>query len=156
VRRRSTGELEFLGRIDNQVKCAVIASSSAKLGRVLAQHESVRDAVVIVRKDQGDKHLAAYVVPREGKAPTANELREFLSERLPSQMVPSLFVVLEELPLSANGKIDRAALPAINGNQTAFSERCVLPQDKLELKLQRIWEKVLSLSPIGMDDNFLS
>ncbi|HZE63356.1 MAG TPA: amino acid adenylation domain-containing protein, partial [Pyrinomonadaceae bacterium] len=154
VRRRSTGELEFLGRIDNQVKVRGYRVELGEVETVLAEHESVRDAVVIVRKDQGDKHLAAYVVPREGTAPTANELRMFLSERLPSQMVPSLFVVLEELPLSANGKIDRAALPAINGNQAASSERCVLPQDKLELKLQRIWEKVLSLSPIGMDDNF--
>jgi amino acid adenylation domain-containing protein len=154
VRRRSSGELEFLGRIDNQVKVRGYRIELEEVETVLAQHESVREAVVMVRKDQGDKHLAAYVVPREGKAPTANELRGFLSERLPSQMVPSLFVVLEELPLSANGKIDRAALTALNGSQAAAKERCVLPQDKLELKLQRIWEKVLSLSGIGMDDNF--
>jgi thioesterase domain-containing protein/acyl carrier protein len=154
VRRRSSGELEFLGRIDNQVKVRGYRIELEEVETVLAQHESVREAVVIVRKDQGDKHLAAFVVPREGKAPTANELRGFLSERLPSQMVPSLFVVLEELPLSANGKIDRAALTALNGSQAAAKERCVLPQDKLELKLQRIWEKVLSLSGIGMDDNF--
>jgi len=99
-------------------------------------------------------------VPREGKTATANELRAFLSERLPSQMVPSVVVVLEELPLSANGKIDRAALPAINGNHGAnlagqgAEERCMLPQDKLELRLQRIWKKVLAISPIGIDDNF--
>jgi amino acid adenylation domain-containing protein len=154
VRRRSTGEIEFLGRIDNQVKVRGYRIELGEVETVLAQHEGVRDAVVIVRKDQGDKHLAAYVVPREGKAPTANELREFLSERLPGQMVPSLFVVLEELPLSANGKIDRAALPAIDGSRGAGKERCVLPQDKLELKLQRIWQKVLAVSPIGMDDNF--
>jgi amino acid adenylation domain-containing protein len=154
VRRRSTGELEFLGRIDNQVKVRGYRIELGEVETVLAQHDSVRDAAVIVRKDQGDKHLAAYIVPREGKTPIASELRAFLSERLPSQMVPSLFVVLEELPLSANGKIDRAALPAINGNHGAAKERCVLPQDKLELKLQRIWERVLAVSPIGMDDNF--
>ena len=157
VRRRSSGELEFLGRIDNQVKVRGYRIELGEVETVLGQHESVRDVVVIVCKDQGDKHLAAYVVPREGKTLTANELRKFLSDRLPSQMVPSLFVVLEKLPLSANGKIDKAALPAINGNagnHTAARERCVLPQDKLELKLQRIWKRVLAVSPIGMDDNF--
>ena len=157
VRRRSTGELDFLGRIDNQVKVRGYRIELGEVETVLAQHEGVREVAVIVRKDQGDKHLAAYVVPREGTAPTASELREFLTERLPGQMVPSLFVVLEELPLSANGKVDRAALPAINGNSRnygAAKERCVLPQDKLELKLQRIWERVLAVSSIGMDDNF--
>jgi amino acid adenylation domain-containing protein len=157
VKRRSTGELDFLGRIDSQVKVRGYRIELGEVETVLAQHDSVRDAVVIVRKDEGDKHLAAYVVPREGTTPTANDLRLFLSERLPSQMVPSVFVVLEELPLSANGKIDRAALTAINANLASHGEaqeRCVQPQDKLELKLQRIWERVLAVSPIGMDDNF--
>jgi amino acid adenylation domain-containing protein len=157
VKRRSTGELDFLGRIDSQVKVRGYRIELGEVETVLAQHDSVRDAVVIVRKDEGDKHLAAYVVPREGTAPTANDLRLFLSERLPSQMVPSVFVVLEELPLSANGKIDRAALTAIKANLGSYGEaqeRCVQPQDKLELKLQRIWERVLAVSPIGMDDNF--
>ena len=157
VKRCSTGELDFLGRIDSQVKVRGYRIELGEVETVLAQHDSVRDAVVIVRKDEGDKHLAAYVVPREGTAPTANDLRLFLSERLPSQMVPSVFVVLEELPLSANGKIDRAALTAIKANLASHGEaqeRCVQPQDKLELKLQRIWERVLAVSPIGMDDNF--
>ncbi len=155
VRRRASGELEFLGRIDNQVKVRGYRIELGEVETVLAQHEGVREAIVIVRKDLGDKHLAAYVVAREGKTVTAHELREFVSERLPSQMVPSVFVVLEELPLSANGKIDRAALAAINGNYDA-KERCLLPQDKLELKLQRVWEKVLGVSPVGMDDNFFN
>lgn len=157
VRRRSTGELDFLGRIDNQVKVRGYRIELGEVETVLAQHDSVRDAVVIARKDEGDKHLAAYLVPREGKTPTADELRIFLSERLPSQMVPSVFVVLEELPLSANGKIDRAALTTIKENAGSYGgaqERCVQPQDKLQLKLQRIWQRVLAVSPIGMDDNF--
>ncbi len=157
VKRRATGELDFLGRIDSQVKVRGYRIELGEVETVLSQHDSVRDAVVIVRADQGDKHLAAYVVPRAGTTPTANDLRVFLSERLPSQMVPSLFVLLEELPLSANGKIDRAALAAIKanaGNYAEAQERCVQPQDKLELKLQRIWERVLAVSPIGMDDNF--
>ncbi|MDQ1640627.1 MAG: hypothetical protein QOF62_3966 [Pyrinomonadaceae bacterium] len=157
VKRRATGELDFLGRIDSQVKVRGYRIELGEVETVLAQHAGVRDAVVIVRADQGDKHLAAYVVPREGTTPTANDLRGFLSERLPSQMVPSIFVVLEELPLSGNGKIDRTALAAIKGtvgNYGELQERCVQPQDKLELKLKRIWERVLAVSPIGMDDNF--
>lgn len=154
VRRRASGEIEFLGRIDNQVKVRGYRIELGEVESVLGQHPSVRDAVVVVRKDQGDKHLAAYVVPQAGTTPTPTELRDFLSQRLPSQMVPSLFVVLEKLPLSANGKIDRAALPAGNGNLQANRERVLAPQDKLEVKLQRIWEKVLGVSPVGMDDNF--
>ncbi|HEX3282864.1 MAG TPA: amino acid adenylation domain-containing protein [Pyrinomonadaceae bacterium] len=157
VKRRSTGELDFLGRIDSQVKVRGYRIELGEVETVLAQHDSVRDAVVLVRKDEGDKHLAAYVVPRAGTTPTPTDLRLFLSERLPSQMVPSLFVVLAAFPLSANGKIDRTALAAINvnaANDGETRERCVQPQDKLELKLQRIWERVLAVSPIGMDDNF--
>ncbi len=154
VRRRANGEIEFIGRVDNQVKVRGYRIELGEVETVLAEHEAVREAVVIVRKDEGDKHLAAYAVPGEGKNLSAAMLREFLSERLPSQMVPSIFVILDQLPLSANGKVDRAALAAIKTNTESARERCMLPQDKLELKLQRIWEKVLGVKPIGMDDNF--
>jgi amino acid adenylation domain-containing protein len=156
VRYRSNGQIEFLGRLDDQVKVRGYRIELGEVEMVLAEHEAVRDAVVVARKDQGDKHLAAYVVPQEGKTPTAEELREFVSEKLPSHMVPSLFVVLEELPLSANGKIDRAALPAPNGNKAELQISGAAPQDELELKLLKIWERVLGLVSIGIgiDDNF--
>ena len=154
VRYRPGGDIEFLGRLDSQVKVRGYRIELGEVETVLAEHESVRDAVVVARKDQGDKHLAAYVVPRDGKTLTADELRAFLSEKLPAHMVPSLFVVLEELPLSTNGKIDRSALPAGNGNKPQLQTACVTPQDELELKLLKIWERVLALKPIGIDDNF--
>ncbi|HKP45904.1 MAG TPA: amino acid adenylation domain-containing protein, partial [Pyrinomonadaceae bacterium] len=153
VKRRASGDLEFLGRIDNQVKVRGYRIELGEIEAVLSDHEAVRDAVVIVRKDEADKHLAAYVVPEEGKQPTANELRQFVSERLPQQMVPSIFVVLEEFPLSANGKVDRAALPTGNESRKT-EERCIVPTNPLELKLQRIWQRILGVSPIGLDDNF--
>ncbi|MDQ2975526.1 MAG: amino acid adenylation domain-containing protein [Acidobacteriota bacterium] len=154
VRYRRNGEIEFLGRLDGQVKVRGYRIELGEVETVLGEHETVRDAVVVARKDQGDKHLAAYIVPREGKKPTVDELRTFLSERLPSHMVPSVFVVLEELPLSTNGKIDRSALPAPNGNKPEPHKPAAAPQDGLELKLLKIWERVLALGSIGIDDNF--
>lgn len=156
VRYRATGQIEFLGRLDGQVKVRGYRIELAEVETVLAEHESVREAVVVVRQDSGDKHLAAYVTPREGKTgntPNADELRAFVSEKLPAHMVPSVFVVVEELPLSANGKVDRSALPAISAIKPESQERFT-PQDGLELKLLRIWERVLAVGPIGIDDNF--
>jgi aspartate racemase len=153
VRYRRNGEIEFLGRLDGQVKVRGYRIELGEVETVLAEHETVRDAVVVARKDQGDKHLAAYIVPREGTTPTAGELRAFLSERLPAHMVPSIFVVLEELPLSTNGKVDRNALPAANGHKPA-SKPAAARQDGLEHKLLKIWERVLAVAPIGIDDNF--
>lgn len=153
VRYRANGEIEFLGRLDGQVKVRGYRIELGEVETVLAEHETVRDAVVVVRKDQGDKHLAAYIVPREGKQPTAEQLRIFLGERLPGHMVPSVFVVLEKLPLSANGKIDRNALPA-GSEHKSMEKPSTPPQDGLELKLMKIWERVLAVGPIGIDDNF--
>ncbi|MDQ6653559.1 MAG: thioesterase domain-containing protein, partial [Acidobacteriota bacterium] len=151
VRYRPDGQIEFLGRVDNQVKVRGYRVELGEVEAVLAEHAAVREAVVVARKDQGDKHLAAYVVPRPGKTITVDELRTFLTHKLPGHIVPSLFVILEKLPLSANGKIDRSALPAANGLKQAHEPT---QQDGLELKLQQIWERVLAVSPIGIDDNF--
>ncbi len=160
VRYRKDGEIEFIGRMDGQVKVRGYRIELGEVETALSEHESVRDAVVIVRKDQGDKHLAAYVVPGEGATLNSEELRNFLRQRLPGHMVPSLIVVLKELPLSENGKIDRAALTKLkgNGNGDGASQPSqaahVAPQDQLELKLLKIWERVLTVGSIGIDDNF--
>lgn len=153
VRYRPDGQIEFLGRVDNQVKVRGYRIELGEVETVLAEHEAVRESVVVARKDEGDKHLAAYVVPRPGKTLTSDDLRTFLIQRLPRHMVPSLFVVLEKLPLSGNGKIDRSALQVING-RTPAQKPTVAAQDGLELKLQKIWERLLAVSPIGIDDNF--
>ncbi len=154
VRYRSDGAIEFLGRIDNQVKVRGYRIELGEVEAVLSQHPSVRDAVAVVRKDTGDKHLIAYLVPRNGRPPVADDVRDFLKDRLPDYMIPSVFVVLESLPLSPNGKVDRRALPATDGMKPESAAGFVAPSDELELKLIRIWEKVLNVRPIGTGDNF--
>jgi thioesterase domain-containing protein/acyl carrier protein len=151
VRYRRDGQIEFLGRVDNQVKVRGYRIELGEVETVLAEHKSVREVVVVAHKDLGDKHLAAYVVPQPGKTINSDKLRTFLTQKLPAHMVPSLFVILEKLPLSANGKIDRSALPAIDGHRQVQKST---PKDGLELKLQKIWERVLASGPIGFDDNF--
>ena len=156
VRYRQDGQIEFLGRIDGQVKVRGYRIELGEVETVLSQHKLVREAVVLTRKDQGDKHLAAYVLPRAGTRPTSDELRTFLGRKLPAYMVPSAVTILDQLPLSANGKIDKTALAAIPaiGSGSASLDSCEAPQDQLELKLLKIWERVLAASAIGLDDNF--
>ncbi|MDX6500090.1 MAG: hypothetical protein QOG23_3350 [Blastocatellia bacterium] len=154
VRYRPNGEIEFIGRIDNQVKVRGFRIELGEIESALAEHPSVREAVVVARKDNGDKHLAAYLAPPAGVTPSIDELREFLKEKLPDHMVPSVFVVLESLPLSPTGKVDRNALPSTNGAKPATLRCFAPPADELELKLTRIWEKVLGVRSISVNDNF--
>jgi amino acid adenylation domain-containing protein len=154
VRYRATGEIEFIGRIDNQVKVRGFRVELGEIEGALAEHPSVREAVVVARKDEGDKHLVAFVTPREDRELICDELRGFLQERLPNHMVPSVFVPLESMPLTPIGKVDRRALPSTNGFKPNSAEGFAAPGDELELKLTRIWEKVLNVRPIGIDDNF--
>jgi len=154
VRYQATGEIEFLGRIDSQVKVRGYRIELAEIETALGEHESVSEAVVIARQDSGDKHLAAYVTPQAGNdVPTADGLRSFLSARLPAHMVPSVFVTVQEFPLTANGKVDRNALSAINAAKPETLEHAA-PEDHLERKLLRLWQKVLAVGAIGIDDNF--
>src|SRR5262249_28894676 len=112
VRWLPGGELDFLGRLDHQVKVRGLRIELGEIESILGQHPGVREAVVLAREDRpGEKRLAAYVVAA-GEAPEVDELRGFLLERLPGYMVPAAFVLLAALPLSANGKVDRRALPA--------------------------------------------
>ncbi len=153
VRYRSTGEIEFIGRVDTQVKVRGFRIELGEIEAALAEHPSVSEAVVIACKDSGDKHLAAYLVPRNGDIATS-EVREFLQQRLPDYMVPSVFVVLESLPLSPMGKVDRRALPASGDFKREAEKGFIAPADELELKLTRIWEQVLNVRPVGTDENF--
>jgi len=159
VRYRKDGELEFLGRIDGQVKVRGYRIELGEIETVLGEHQAIREAAVITRKDQGDKHLAAFVVPREDSGVTAEDLRSFLGQRLPGHMVPSAITILSELPLSANGKVDKAALAALKTTVTerqtvAAAETSVASSDQLEHKLLKIWERVLGVGRINVDDNF--
>jgi amino acid adenylation domain-containing protein len=154
VRYRAGGNIEFLGRIDNQVKVRGFRVELGEIEASLAQHPSVRDAVVIVRKDEGDKHLVAYLTAHEGCELNVDEVRCSLEQELPGHMIPSLFVVLETMPLSPSGKVDRGALPSTNGFKPKSSGVFVAPTDALELKLAKIWERVLNVRPVGINDNF--
>ncbi|MGS5019874.1 amino acid adenylation domain-containing protein [Paenibacillus sp. JJ1683] len=152
VRWNADGTLEYKGRIDAQVK---IRGYRIELGEVEAQLlklEAVREAVVIAREDeQGQKQLCAYVVTHADVQ--LSELRSALNRELPSYMVPSYFVQLEQLPLTPNGKVDRRALPRPEGGISSGAEY-VPPQNQLQAQLVSIWKEVLEIEYIGIKDNF--
>ena len=151
------GNIEFIGRIDQQLKIRGFRIELGEIEATLSQHPNIQQSVVIAREDvPGDQRLVAYIIPSQKQASTLNELRRFLKEKLPEYMVPSAFVMLETLPLNTNGKVDRRALPAPQQERPALEEPFVAPQDTLELQLTKIWEQVLSIQPIGVKDNFLS
>jgi amino acid adenylation domain-containing protein len=150
VRYLADGNIEFLGRIDNQVKVRGFRIELGEVESALSRHPAVREAVVMVREDSpGDKRLIAYVVGN-GEAPGAAALKEHLAGQLPQYMVPSAFVVLEALPLTPNGKVDRRALPAPEYAAAAY----VAPRTATEEILAGIWAEVLKLERVGVNDNF--
>jgi thioesterase domain-containing protein/acyl carrier protein len=156
VRYLSDGRLEFIGRIDGQVKVRGYRIELGEIEAVLGQHAQVREAVVLARSEEsGEQRLVAYVVGRDGH-PLTSAIRLYLRERLPQYMVPSSFVMLEQLPLLPNKKIDRPALASIGSDETHSLEegKYVAARDIVELKLTQIWEKVLGVAPIGVRDNF--
>jgi amino acid adenylation domain-containing protein/non-ribosomal peptide synthase protein (TIGR01720 family) len=148
------GNLEFLGRIDHQVKVRGFRIETGEIEMVLARYPAVRQAVVLAREDRpGDRRLVAYVVPRDRFDVLPAELRGFLKDSLPDYMIPSAFVSLRALPLTANGKVDRAALPE---PERARSEpgALVAPRNEAEEILSGIWVQVLGLERVGIHDNF--
>jgi len=155
VRYLPDGNIEFLGRTDNQVKIRGFRIELGEIESLLAQHPDVGSAVVIAREDTpGDKRLVAYVVPKQEPAPTWSELRRFLFEQVPEYMVPAAFVILEALPLTANGKVDRRSLPAPDTCHLSLETSFVSPRSHLEMQLVQIWEDVLNLYPVGVQDCF--
>ena len=148
------GELEYLGRIDQQVKIRGFRIELGEIEGLLAQHPAVWESVVVVREDEpGDKRLVAYVVPQVAQAPTTAELRSFLKEKLPDYMIPNAIVILESLPLTSNGKIDRRSLP-VPESRAGIEESLVAPRTPVEEKLAQIWAKVLRVEQVGIHDNF--
>jgi aspartate racemase len=148
------GEIEFLGRGDDQVKIRGFRVELGEIEAVLSQHSGVAQSVVVTRQDHhGAKSLIAYVVPDQ-EALKGSELRRFLKNKLPDYMVPSAFVMLEAMPLTPNGKVDRRALPTPQPGDLASEGKLGAPKDALESQLARIWEAVLGKSPIGVRQNF--
>jgi amino acid adenylation domain-containing protein len=157
ARWRADGELEFLGRLDHQVKVRGFRIETGEVEAALRSHTAVREAVVLARGESAEqKRLVAYVLPdaADGAAPTPGELRAFVQERLPEYMTPSAFVLLEELPLTPNGKIDVRALPDPEGQHPAAGAEFVEPRTPSEKLLALIWAEVLGAERVGAEDNF--
>ena len=155
ARYRADGVIEFLGRIDHQVKIRGHRIEPGEIEAVLARHPDVRQSVVVVRTDiPDDPRLAAYIVPGPAGAKDADTLRDFLRAKLPGHMVPDHFLFLESLPLTPNGKIDRRALPAPPMKNVATAVATSLPLAGLEQAIAAIWKDILSVENPGADDNF--
>jgi amino acid adenylation domain-containing protein len=150
------GELEYLGRIDHQVKVRGFRIELGEIESVLVQHPGVREAVVVARSEGGETRLTAYVVGAGETAPPVEELRTHLRERLPDYMVPAFFVTLDALPLTAHGKLDRRALPIPGTARPGLAAAYVAPRTPTEEVLCGIWSQVLGLEEVGVRDNFFA
>lgn len=155
ARYRSDGSVEFVGRVDQQVKLRGHRIELGEIEAVLRRHPAVREAAVVLREDAvGDPRITAYVVDGGATPASIDELRRFLRARLPDVMVPAAWVTLDALPLTPNGKIDRKALPVPSAAGPHRSAEYVPPRDSVEATIEEIWRDVLKLERIGMHDNF--
>ncbi|MGK5533592.1 amino acid adenylation domain-containing protein [Streptomyces sp. URMC 129] len=155
ARFRSDGALEFLGRLDHQVKLRGFRVEPGEIEAVLAGHPGVREALVVAREHApGDVRLAAYLTPGPGGAPGVPELTAHLRERLPEYMVPASFTVLPAFPLTSSGKADRKALPEPQAARPDLGSRFVAPRDGLEDTLAGLWRELLGVERVGTQDNF--
>lgn len=150
ARYRADGTIEFLGRIDHQVKLRGFRIELGEIETVIAQHSHVRETVVIAHENR----LIAYVATNQKTNFPINEVRHLLKEKLPEYMMPSAFILLEVLPLAPNGKIDRRALPAPDKLRPELAINYQPPQSEVEKSIARVWEQVLKLEKVGIHDNF--
>jgi amino acid adenylation domain-containing protein/non-ribosomal peptide synthase protein (TIGR01720 family) len=148
------GNIEFLGRIDNQVKLRGFRIELGEIETQLEQHPQVKQAVVQVRQDEpNNQRLVAYYVAKNDKKPQSQDLRSYLQEKLPQYMIPGVFVALESFPLTPSGKINRRSLP-IPEIKSDYRELIVTPRNQIESTLVNIWQEVLQVDNIGIHDNF--
>ena len=155
ARWRADGNLEFVGRVDHQVKIRGHRIELEEIEHVLAEHNNVQAAVVLARDDVvGEVRLIAHIVAASRREPKVNELRDFLKAKLPEYMIPTGFVFLDRLPLTAHGKVDRPALARIRQNLKVAGSEFVGPRDTTEEVLSRIWAGLLAAEKIGVFDNF--
>ncbi|NOQ27954.1 MAG: amino acid adenylation domain-containing protein [Bacteroidales bacterium] len=145
------GNIEFVGRIDDQVKIRGFRIELGEIESVLLKHENINESVVIVRDENGDNYLCAYIVCKEEL--DHEELRSYLLEFLPNYMLPSYFVELEKIPLTNNGKVDKKSLPE---PEMKAGDDYVAPRNDVEKLLVEVWSKVLGVENIGITDNFFS
>ncbi|MBW4434412.1 MAG: amino acid adenylation domain-containing protein [Pelatocladus maniniholoensis HA4357-MV3] len=155
VRFLPSGDIEYIGRIDNQIKIRGFRVELGEIEAVINQHPSVSASVVIVREDKpGNQNLIAYITLHPHKTLTIPELRRFLQNKLLDYMLPTAFMILEALPLTSNGKVDRRALPTPDVLRPELEVAYLVPQTKLEKTIASVWQKALNLEKIGIHDNF--
>ncbi|PLZ60892.1 non-ribosomal peptide synthetase, partial [Fischerella thermalis WC442] len=155
VRLRSDSSIEFLGRIDNQVKLRGFRIELGEIEALLNQYPGVETSIALIREDEpASQRLVAYVLPQPNQTLTIPELRHFLKSKLPNYMVPTAFVTLEALPLTPNGKVDRKALPAPDQTRPELETTYQPPQNDLEQTIANIWQEVLHVKEVGIYDNF--
>ena len=148
------GDIEFAGRIDQQVKVRGFRIELSEIENLLFGHPDVAAAAVSLHERESAKSIVAYIVPHAGPAISTSELRRFLQQHLPEYMVPSVYMFLEELPLTPNGKVDRKSLPVPDGAIPEFEHEYVMPQNEIEETLAGIWAKMLGVERVGIHDNF--
>ncbi|MBF1989864.1 non-ribosomal peptide synthetase [Fischerella thermalis] len=157
VRFRVDGTLEFLGRLDNQVKLRGFRIELGEIESLLCLHPTVKDAVVMVREDvAGDQRLVSYLVLQPESSLAVDNLRSFLQEKLPDYMIPSAFVPLQTFPLTANGKVDRKALPTPDKISADVEQSFVAPRNSLEEQVADIWSQLLRIEKVGIHNNFFA
>ncbi|MGV9292406.1 condensation domain-containing protein, partial [Streptomyces sp. NPDC003719] len=155
VKWRADGTMEFIGRIDNQVKLRGYRIELGEIEAALATHPHLHTTAVTVREDTpGNKQLTAYLVPTPGHAPTAGDLRTHLQRGLPDYMIPSTYVTLDQLPLTPNGKVDTKALPAPDHHRPDLATTYTPPRNSTEQTITGVWSDVLGIDTIGIHDNF--
>jgi len=154
ARWRSDHRLEYLGRADQQVKIRGYRIELGEIEAALQEHEGVRQAAVTVEEENHSKRLVAYVVPRAGQVVDAMELKRHVREKLPEAMVPGRVIEIAELPLTANGKIDRKRLAQVEGKELRVAEHGVGPRTEMERYLAEVWQEFLQIDKVGVEDNF--
>lgn len=152
---RDRGAIEFLGRMDSQVKIRGFRIEPGEVEAMLAQYPAIQEAVVLAREHGArDKHLVAYVVPVTGATCDSGQVRDFLKAKLPDYMLPSALVLVADIPLTANGKIDRRALLEIDLAPSAPMAATATQQTSIEEQLSALWAELLDVSPVGANQNF--
>lgn len=150
-----TGQIEYLGRIDHQIKLRGHRIELGEIEHVLRRHPAVREVVVSAREDRpGAAFLAAYIVPHSVGSLPEHALRSHLQDALPEYMIPSVFIELDAIPLSRHGKVDRKALPAPHADRAQRASDLIPPRDTVELALLLLWEELLATRPLGVCDDF--
>ena len=154
-RWREGGEIEYVGRRDEQVKVRGYRVELGEVEAVMMKQEGVKEAVVVAREDQTrEKRLVAYIVMDEETEMGVSEIKQRIREKLPEYMVPAVIVKMERLPVTSNGKVDRRALPELDQTRETLEEVYRAPRNSLEVLLAEIWQEVLGIDKVGINDNF--